>query len=115
MVRDCYIHDKDLGYPRVLARRRQYFVNIRTRFKNKIYVQLSKRCIDYSTDNNNSDLFTQRGREHLRSLKISGVKDCADTIDFLETKIQGMDIEIKILNSKMQRWHNFTLLTNQKI
>ena len=42
-------------------------------FKNKVHVELSKRWIDYSTDNSNSDLFTQKGREYLRSLKISSV------------------------------------------
>ena len=61
-----------------------YFVNTRTMFKNKVHVELSKRWIDYSTDNSsNSDLFTQKGREYLRSLKIPGVKVCLDTIDFL--------------------------------
>jgi transposase len=45
-------------------------------------------------------LFTHKGREYLRSLKISGVKDCLDTIDFLDTKIQEMDNQIKILASK---------------
>ena len=71
-------------------------------FKNKVHVELSKRWIDYSTDNSssNSDLFTQKGRDYLRSLKISGVKDCLDTIDFLDTKIQEMDNQIKILASK---------------
>ena len=37
-----------------------------------------------------------KGREYLRSLKLSGVKDCLDTIDFLDTKIQEtMPILIK--------------------
>src|SRR5215467_13400147 len=40
---------------------------------------------------------TQKGREYLRSLKLPGVKDCLDTIDFLDTKIQEMDNQIKIL------------------
>jgi hypothetical protein len=47
--------------------------------------ELSKRWIDYNTDNSNSDPFTHKGREYLRSLKISGVKDCLDTIHFLDT------------------------------
>jgi transposase len=68
---------------RDLARRKHYYVNTRTMFKNKVHVELSKRWIDYITDNDkssNSDLFTQKGREYLRSLQISGVKDCLDTI-----------------------------------
>src|SRR5215471_5656787 len=81
----------------------------RTMFKNKIHVELSKRWIDYSTGNSSkSDLFTQKGREYLRSLKLSGVKDCLDTIDFLNTKIQEMDNQIKILAkyaSDNNTWH----------
>jgi hypothetical protein len=51
----------------------------------------SKRWIDYSgTDSNNSDLFTRKGKEYLYSLEISGVKNCLDTIDFLDKKIQEM-------------------------
>jgi transposase len=102
MIPECYIPDEKIRNLRDLARRRHYFVNTRTMFKNKVHVELSKRWIDYSTDNDNSsnsDLFTQKGREYLRSLKISGVKDCLDTIDFLDTKIQEMDNQIKILAS----------------
>jgi transposase len=98
MIPECYIPEEKIRNLRDLARRRHYFVNTRTMFKNKVHVELSKRWIDYSTDNSSkSDLFTQKGREYLRSLKISGVKDCLDTIDFLDTKIQEMDNEIKIL------------------
>jgi hypothetical protein len=45
--------------------------------ENKVHVELSKRWIDYSTIH---DLFNGKGREYLPSLKISGVKDCLDTI-----------------------------------
>jgi hypothetical protein len=38
-----------------------------------------------------------RHREYPGSLNLSGVKDCLDTIDFLDTKIQEMDNQIKIL------------------
>jgi len=37
------------------------------------------------------DLFTQKGREYLRSLKISSVKDCLDTIDFWIQRIIKCD------------------------
>jgi transposase len=100
MIPECYIPNEDIRNLRDLARRRHYFVNTRTMFKNKVHVELSKRCIDYSgtgSNNNNSDLFTRKGREYLYSLKISGVKDCLDTIDFLNKKIQEMDNEIKIV------------------
>ncbi len=33
------------------------------------------------------------------SLELSGIKDCLDTIDFLDEKIQEMDNQIKILAS----------------
>ena len=83
-----------------LARRRHYFVNTRIMFKDKVHVELSKRWIDYRTGNNsNSDLFSQKGREYLRSLKISAVTDCLDTIGFLDTKIQEMDNQLKTLAS----------------
>ena len=109
MIPECYIPDEDIRNLRDLARRRHYFVNTRTMFKNKVHVELSKRWIDYSssssTDKGNSDLFTQKGREFLHSLKISGVKDCLDTIDFLDKKIHEMDNGIKILanNDKYAR------------
>ena len=77
MIPECYIPEEKIRNLRDLARRRHYFVNTRIMFKNRVHVELSKRWIDYSS---NSDLFTQKGREYLRSLKISGVKDCLDTI-----------------------------------
>lgn len=106
MIPECYIPNEDIRNLRDLARR-HYFVNTRTMFKNKVHVELSKRWIDYSgTDNNNSynynknsDISTRKGREYLYSLKISGVKDCLDTIDFLNKKNQEMDNEIKIVAS----------------
>jgi transposase len=99
MIPECYIPNEDIRNLRDLARRRHYFVNTRTMFKNKVHVELSKRWIDYSgtgSSNNNSDLFTRKGKD-IYSLEISGVKDCLDTIDFLNKKIQEMDNEIKIL------------------
>jgi transposase len=100
MIPECYIPDEKIRNLRDLARRRHYFVNTRTMFKNKVHVELSKRWIDYSTGNSSkSDLFTQKGREYLRSLKISSVKDRLDTVDFLDTKIQEMDNQIKTLAS----------------
>ncbi|MGB6593065.1 MAG: hypothetical protein WBE68_16330, partial [Candidatus Nitrosopolaris sp.] len=35
------------------ARRRHYFANTRTIFKNKVHVELSKRWVDYSTEYKN--------------------------------------------------------------
>ena len=70
MVPECYIPDREMRYVRDIARRRHYFVTVRTMFKNKVQAELSKRWIDYS-----ADLFTERGKEHLRSLKIVAVDD----------------------------------------
>ena len=99
MIPEYYISNEDIRNLRDLARR-HYFINTRTMFENKVQVELSKRWIDYSTGHSSkSDLFTQKGREYLRSLKLSGVKDCLDTIDFLNTKIQEMDNQIKTLAS----------------
>jgi hypothetical protein len=70
MIPECYIPDEKIRNLRDLARRRHYFVNTRTMFKNKVHVELSKRWIDYSTDNSSSksDLFTQNGLEQNNSL-----------------------------------------------
>lgn len=90
MVPECYIPDREIRDVRDLARRRHYFVTIRTMFKNKVHAELSKRWIDYS-----SDLFTEKGKEHLRSLKIAAIDDCLDAIDFLDRKIRQLDNGIK--------------------
>lgn len=90
MVPECYIPDREIRDVRDMTRRRHYFVTIRTMFKNKVHAELSKRWIDYS-----SDLFTENGKEHLRSLKIAAVDDCLDTIDFLDRKIRQLDMQIR--------------------
>jgi transposase len=41
MIPECYIPDEDIRNLRDLARRRHYFVNKRTMFKNKVHVELS--------------------------------------------------------------------------
>jgi transposase len=91
MVPECYIPDIKTRELRDLVRRRHYFVKTRTMFKNKVHVELSKRWIDYY----NSDLFTEKGKEYLCSLKIAAVDDCLDTIEFLDRKILQLDREIK--------------------
>lgn len=74
-------------------------------FKNKVHVEMSKRWLD--VDNNNvtttitikikNDPFSKNGKYHLRSLRISALDDCLDTIDFLDRKIKELDLEIKRL------------------
>ncbi len=91
MVPECYIPDRKIRDVRDLARRRHYFVTIRTMFKNKVHAELSKRWIDYYS----SELFTDKGKEYLRSLKIAAVDDCLDTIDFLDRKIRQLDTQIR--------------------
>lgn len=92
MVPECYIPDREIRDIRDLARRRHYFVTIRTMFKNKIHAELSKRWIDYG-----SDLFSHDGKERLRSLKLAAVDDCLDSIEFLDRKIRQLDIQIQKL------------------
>ncbi len=92
MIPECYIPSKDTRDVRDLARRRHYFVSIRTNFKNKVHAELSKRWIDYS-----ADLFTEKGVAYLRSLKIKAVDDYIDAIGFLDKKIHEIDAEIKKL------------------
>ena len=45
MIPECYIPDEKIRNLRDL-RRRHYFVNTRSMFKNKVHVELSKRWID---------------------------------------------------------------------
>ncbi|MFY9796071.1 MAG: transposase [Candidatus Nitrosopolaris sp.] len=40
MIPECYIPNEDIRNLRDLARRRHYFVNTRTMFKNKVHVEL---------------------------------------------------------------------------
>ncbi len=91
MIPECYIPSKETRELRDLARRRHYFVSTRTMFKNKIHAELSRRWIDYSK----TDLFTQAGRDHLKSLHIAAVDDYLDSIEFLDAKIKELDGEIK--------------------
>lgn len=92
MIPESYIPSIETRELRDLARRRHYFVSTRTMFKNKIHAELSRRWIDdYST----ADLFTQAGRDHLKSLHIAAVDDYLDSIEFFDAKIKELDGEIK--------------------
>lgn len=108
MIPECYIPNKEIRDLRDLVRRRYYFVSIRTMFKNKVHVEMSKRWLDTDDDNNNNsvttttikiknDPFSKNGKCHLRSMRIPALDDCLDTIDFLDRKIKDLDTEIKKL------------------
>lgn len=103
MIPECYIPNKEIRNLRDLVRRRYYFVSIRTMFKNKVHVEMSKRWLDvYSnvTTTNikiKNDPFSKNGKCNLRSLRIPALDDCLDTIDFLDRKIKELDLEIKKL------------------
>jgi transposase len=92
MIPESYIPSIETRELRDLARRRHYFVSTRTMFKNKIHAELSRRWID---DYSKTDLFTQAGRDHLKSLHISAVDDYLDSIEFFDAKIKELDGEIK--------------------
>jgi transposase len=91
MIPECYIPSIETRELRDLSRRRHYFVSTRTMFKNKIHAELSRRWIDYSK----GDLFTQTGKNYLKSLHIAAVDDYLDSIEFLDAKIKELDSEIK--------------------
>jgi transposase len=74
------------------ARRRHYFVSIRTMFKNKVHAELSRRWIDYR-----KDLFTEKAKEYLRSLRIEAIDDYLDAVEFLDKKILELDTETRRL------------------
>ena len=103
MIPECYIPNKEIRDLRDLVRRRYYFVSIRTMFKNKVHVEMSKRWLDANVTNNitttmiKNDTFSKNGKCHLRSLRIPALDDCLDTIDFLDRKIKELDTEIKKL------------------
>jgi len=103
MIPECYIPNKEIRDLRDLVRRRYYFVSIRTMFKNKVHVEISKRWLDVygnvtpTTIKIKNDPFSKNGKYHLRSLRIPALDDCLDTIDFLDRKIKELDLEIKKL------------------
>jgi len=103
MIPECYIPNKEIRDLRDLVRRRYYFVSIRTMFKNKVHVEMSKRWLDANVTNNitttmiKNDPFSKNGKFRLRSLRIPALDDCLDTIDFLDRKIKDLDTEIKKL------------------
>lgn len=105
MIPECYIPNKEIGDLRDLVGRRFYFVSIRTMFKNKVHVEMSKRWLDADVTTNlilttttmKNDPFSKNGKCHLRSLRIPALDDCLDTIDFLDRKIKDLDTEIKKL------------------
>ena len=103
MIPECYIPNKEIRDLRDLVRRRYYFVSIRTMFKNKVHVEMSKRWLDANVTNNitttmiKNDPFSKNGKFRLRSLRIPALDDCLDTIDFLDRKIKDFDTEIKKL------------------
>ena len=49
MIPECYIPNKEIRDLRDLVRRRYYFFSIRTMFKNKVHVEMSKRWLDTDT------------------------------------------------------------------
>lgn len=78
MIPECYIPNKEIGDLRDLVGRRFYFVSIRTMFKNKVHVEMSKRWLDADVTTNlilttttmKNDPFSKNGKCHLRSHKI---------------------------------------------
>jgi transposase len=92
MIPESYVPKKDVREVRDLVRRRHYHIKLRTMLKNKIHAELATRWIKYD-----GDLFTESGRNYLRSLNMTAVNDYLDTIEFLNRKIRELDERVKPL------------------
>jgi transposase len=92
MIPECYVPDRQRRNLRDIVRRRHYLVNERTRFKNKIHAELSKRWVEYDRD-----LFSVSGIEFLKSLHIQAIDDYLYVIAFLNKKIHELDEQIEEL------------------
>ena len=90
MIPECYIPEIKIRELRDLTRRRHFFVDTRTTFKNKIHAELAKRWIDCK-----KDPFTQVGKDWIRTLRIEAIDDCMDAINFFDAKIRQLDERIK--------------------
>ncbi len=95
MIPEAYIPDKEVRDLRDLVRRRHRFVvEVRTMFKNRIRAELAKRWINYS-DEYQGKLFTQEGRNYLRSLHIDAIDDYLDEVEHIDAKIRELDWKVR--------------------
>jgi transposase len=86
-----YIPDETVRNLRDIVRQRAFLVRMKTRMKNKIHSELSKRWINPDIP----DLFTKSGKDSLRSLKIDTLDRYLDIIDGLDEKIEESSDDIK--------------------
>jgi len=86
-----YIPDEEIRNLRDIVRQRAFLVRMKTRMKNKIHSELSKRWINPDLP----DLFTTGGKDSLRSMKIDTIDRYLDIIDELDEKINESSDEIK--------------------
>ena len=86
----AYVPPKEIRELRELVRQYTYFVQQRTRFKNKIYGELEKRGIRLAVDP-----FTRRGRRALSDLGVKPVDDCLAVIEVLSERIKQLQRELR--------------------
>ena len=91
-----YIPDKDVRNFRDIVRQRAYLVRLRTQMKNKIHSELSKRWINPDIP----DIFTNKGKESLRKMRIETVDRYLDIINSLDECINEISEEIKSIGRK---------------
>lgn len=71
MIPECCIPNKEIRDLRDLVRCRYYFVSIRTMFKNKVHVGMSKRCLYFygnvtpTTIKIKNNPFSKNGKYHI--------------------------------------------------
>ena len=90
LLPESYVPPKEIRELRDLVKRRAFLVSTRTRFKNRIHAELTKRDVDPGTP-----LFTKRGKALLASLDIDAVNQILPVIDSLDRQIILISGELK--------------------
>ena len=91
-----YIPDKNMRKFRDIVRQRAYLVRLRTQMKNKIHSELIKRWINSDIPN----IFTAKGKESLRKMRIETIDRYLEIIDSLDECINKISEEIQSIGQK---------------
>lgn len=98
LLPESYVPPMDIRELREMVRRRSFLVGMRTKLKNRIHAELAKRGIDLETP-----LFTRRGRELLRSLRIEAVDQLLPVMDALDVQIICISGSLRRMSGEDER------------
>ncbi len=87
---EAYVPPKPIRELRELVRLRAYLVRERTKFRNKIWAELTKRGICPS-----ANPFSKRGMLWLRGLGIRTVSECLDVLEVLNSRIRALERDLR--------------------